>query len=263
MWPGDYPGSYPGGVGSTVVTKTNGLGDQLFVAGFNLSGDVGSLGKIGGSVATLDVTAIDKSAMERIGGRRDGGIDFTAFFNPTGAHPRLAALPYGDVAVSYLRGQAVGNPAAACIARQTDYNGKRGNDGAMTFDVSAVADGFGLEWGVQATAGIRTDTTATSGASIDRGVALASTSFGLQAYLHVMAFTGTSVTVTVQDSADNTTFAALTGGGFAAASAIGSQRIATTLTQTVRRYLRVATTGTFSNAQFAVILVPNDVATAI
>jgi hypothetical protein len=247
------------------VTKVNGLGDQLYVAGYNLSGDIGSVGKIGGGPAALEVTAIDKLATERIGGARDGGIDFTAYFNPSAnaGHARLSALPYGDAIVTYHRGQAVGAPGAACIARQTNYDGKRGNDGAMTFDVSASADGYGLEWGVQGTAGIRTDTTATNGASFDRGASLASTAFGLQAYLHVFAFTGTSCTVKIQDSADNSTFADLTGAAFTAASGITSQRIATSLTQTVRRYLRVATTGTFTSCQFAVIMVPNDIATVI
>lgn len=247
------------------MAKQNGLGDQLYVAGYNLSGDIGSLGKIGGGPAALDVTGIDKLAAEKIGGVRDGGIDFTAWFNTAAGqeHLRLSTLPYTDVLISYHRGQAVGNPGAGLVAKQSNYDGKRANDGQMTFDVSAVANGYGIEWGVQGTAGIRTDTTATNGASVDRGATYASTAFGLQAYLHVFAFTGTSVTVKVQDSADNSTFADLTGGGFTAASGITSQRIATGLTQTVRRYLRVVTTGTFTNAQFAVILVPNDVLTAI
>lgn len=246
------------------MPKQNGLGDQLYVAGYNLSGDIGSLGKIGGGPALLDVTGIDKSANERIGGLRDGGIDFTAFFNPSAGqeHVRLSTLPYADVVVSYLRGQAVGNPGAALIAKQTNYDGKRGNDGAFTFDTSAVANGFGLEWGYQGTAGIRTDTTATNGAAVDRGATFASTAFGLQAYLHVFSFTGTSCTVKIQDSADNSTFADLTGGGFTAATTITSQRIATSSTQTVRRYLRVATTGTFSSCTFCVIMVPNEVAVA-
>jgi len=72
------------------------------------------------------------------------------------------------------------------------------------------------------------------------------------------AFTGTSVTATIQDSADNSTFATLTGGlRFTAATAAGVQRLQGGRTATVRRYLRVATTGTFSSATFSVVFVRN------
>ena len=48
------------------MAKTSGLGDNCYVGGYDLSGDIGSLGKISGSVATIDVTGINKSAFERI-----------------------------------------------------------------------------------------------------------------------------------------------------------------------------------------------------
>jgi hypothetical protein len=54
----------------------------------------------------------------------------------------------------------------------------------------------------------------------------------------------------------------VTGGGFTAATGITTQRIATAVGQTVERYLRVTTTGTFTNAVFAVSVCRNDTATA-
>jgi hypothetical protein len=33
------------------------------------------------------VTAINKSAYERLGGLRDGGMTWVSFFNPANAHP--------------------------------------------------------------------------------------------------------------------------------------------------------------------------------
>ncbi len=241
------------------MAKQSGLGDQLYIDGFNLSGDIGSLSSIRGGPALLDVTGIDKSAFERIGGLRDGGIQFASFMNDSAgqAHPKLNDLPRVDVLVSYLRGTGIGSPMASLAAKQVNYDGTRADDGALTYATDAQGQGFGLEWGQQLTAGIRTDTTATSPATgLDT---TASLSFGLQAYLHVFAFTGTSVTVTLQDSADNSTFAAIGAGvSFAAASAVGAQRIATVNTQTVRRYVRAITTGTFSNAQFCVQLTKNE-----
>lgn len=241
------------------MAKQGGMGDNLYVAGYDLSGDIGSLGRIGGGPALQDVTAIDKSAHERIGLLRDGAMEYTSWFNPSAnqEHARLSLLPTTDVAMQYARGTTLGAPAAVMIAKQVNYDPTRGQDGSFSFGVSALANGYGIEWGRQLTAGKRTDTTATNGASIDT---TASAAFGAQAYLQVFAFTGTSVTVTVQDSADDSSFAAVTGLAFTAATGITTQRLATANNATIRRYLRVATTGTFSNAVFAVVIVKNEIA---
>jgi len=242
------------------MAKQSGLGDNCYVAGYDLSGDVGSLGSISTPRGITEVTGIDKSAPERILLGKDGLIDYSAWFNPAAAqaHPRLSSLPTTDQILTYCRGTTLGNPAAAMVAKQLNYDGTRGADGAFSFAVQAQANGYGLEWGRQLTAGKRTDTTATNGTSVDHTTV--ETLFGWQAYLHVFAFTGTSVTVTLQDSADNSTFASLTGGGFTAATGVTSERKAGAADATVRRYIRAITTGTFSNAQFAVMFVRNDAA---
>ena len=102
------------------MAKQSGLGDRLFVAGRNLSGDIGSIGRVGGGPAPLVVTGIDKSAEERIGGVRDGSIEFSAWFNPSAGqeHAALKLLPTADVLVTYLRGTGIGSPAASCVAKQ-------------------------------------------------------------------------------------------------------------------------------------------------
>jgi hypothetical protein len=121
-----------------------------------------------------------------------------------------------------------------------------------------------LRFGVGAAAhgGKRTDTAATLGTSIDT---TASAAFGAQAYLQVFApFTGTDATVKVQDSADNVTFADVTGLTFTQITAgPTSERLATASGATVRRYLRASTvtTGGFSSLTFAVVIVKN--ATAV
>jgi hypothetical protein len=242
--------------------KSSGLGDNFYIGGYNLSGDVGSLGSISGSHAPLEVTAIDKSAIERIGGQRSGTIEFTSFFNDTAlaAHPALKTLPTTDTLATYARGTTLGNQAAVMTAKQVNYDGTRAADGSFTFNVQALSNGYGLEWGTQLTAGVRTDTTATSPAT---GVdTTASADFGIQAYLQVFSFTGTSVTITVQDSANDSTFANITGlSAFTVVSAAPAvERIASANTITVRRYLRVITAGTFSECSFSVVVVKNPIA---
>ncbi len=101
--------------------------------------------------------------------------------------------------------------------------------------------------------------TSTGASTDDTG----SSAFGLQAYLQVTAFTGTDVTVKLQDSANNSSFSDLTGGAFAATTtAHTTQRIATSNSATVRRYVRVAltTSAGFTSLSFAVAYVRNPIA---
>ncbi|HWN01342.1 MAG TPA: hypothetical protein VNO54_30185, partial [Streptosporangiaceae bacterium] len=197
------------------MAKTGGLGDNLYIAGFNSSGDIQQLGSISGGPALLNFTGIDKSAYERQGGLRSGQIEYTAFFNHVaagvGTHERLSALPRTDQIVTYCRGTTIGDAAASIVSKQINYDPSRADDGMFTFGVSAQSNGYGIEWGQQLTAGMRTDGAATNGTGLDT---LASASFGGQAYLQVSAFTGTDVTVKIQDSADNVTFADVAGFNF-------------------------------------------------
>lgn len=244
--------------------KSSGLGDNLYIAGFNASGDIQALGNIGGGPALFNFTGIDKSAYERQGGLRSGQIEMTTFFNSvavTGAtHEKLSALPRTDVILSYCRGTTLGDPAASLVGKQANYDPTRSDDGMLTFGVSAQSNGYGIEWGRQLTAGLRMDTAATNGTAIDTA---ASASFGGQAYLHVTAFTGTDVTVKIQDSADNVSFADVASFAFTQVTAApASERIALVNTATIRRYVRASTvtTGGFSSVTFAVNVIKNDVA---
>ena len=244
------------------MAKESGLGDNFYIGGYNISGDVGSLGSISGGSALQEVTGIDKLAPERLGGLRNGTVEFSSFWNTAAGqeHVILKTLPTTDTMTTYARGTTLGNPAAAMIAKQINYDPTRGADGSLTNATSAQSNAFGLEWGVQLTAGVRTDTAATSPAS---GVdTIASASFGIQAYLQVFSFTGTSVTIQVQDSADNAAFANISGlSAFTTVTAAPTfERITSSNTTTVRRYLRVITTGTFNPCSFSVVVVKNEIA---
>jgi hypothetical protein len=246
------------------VAKTSGLGDNLHIAGFNASGDIQQLGRIGGGPALFNMTGIDKSAYERQGGLRDGAFEMTTFFNSDtvtpATHEKLSSLPRTDVIMTYCRGTTLGDGAASLVGKQANYDPTRGDDGMITFAVQALPNGYGIEWGRQLTAGVRTDTAATNGASIDTG---ASADFGGQAYLHVMGFTGTDATITIQDSADNVSFADVAGLAFTQITAAPtSERIAVANTTTIRRYVRVATTttGGFTSLAFAVNFIKNEIA---
>lgn len=313
------------------MAKQNGLGSRFLAGGYDISGDVNALDTIGGTQGLLDSTDITQSAHSRITGQRDGSMSFTVFMDPANAHPVLSALPTADTLLTYLAPPlAIGSAAASLVAKQVGYDGNRGNDGSLMMKVAGQGNAFALEWGVQLTPGLRTDTTATNGTSLDGGggfstpsvpssttpvtntsslpatVVISSgtvsnvsvngitagagdgtytvppgqtiaitysvaptwtwtlqTAVGAQAYLQVTSFTGTSVTAAVQDSADGSTFTAVTGLTFTAATAAPAwQRLATAGNATVRRYLRVSTTGTFSSATFALMINRNLSSTA-
>lgn len=244
------------------MAKSDGMGDNFYHAGYDLSGDIASLERIGGGPNALPLTGINVSAFERGGGLRDAAFELTSWHNTAVLHEHVAfsALSTGNQIATYFRGTAIGNPAASVVAKQIGYDGDRAQDGALSFSVQELANGYGLEWGDQVTAGKRTDTGATAGTAFDSGAA--TTNFGLQAYLQVFAFTGTDVTIKLQESSDNAgdAYADVTGGAFTAVtSAPTSQRIATATNLAVERYLKVTTTtsGGFTSCTFAVMVVRN------
>jgi hypothetical protein len=244
------------------MPKGTGFPAAFYIDGVDVSGDIQSLGKISGGPAALDMTAINNSAFARQGGLRDGGMDFVSYFNPGAflTHAKLSALPAADVICSYFNQPAIGSDAACLNGKQVNYDPTRGTDGSLTFAVQAVASGFGLEWGTQLTPGRRVDGAATAAGPANSLDTLASAAFGAQAYFHLFAFTGTSVTISVWDSADNITFAAVAGLTTTALSVAQAVRVAISNTATVRRYVAVATAGTFTSADFAVAMHKNEVA---
>lgn len=244
--------------------KTTGLGNYLLINGVNLSGDTNSITRLNGGPAAMDMTSIDQLAFERQGGKRDGGMGWVSYFNPARAHPVYSALPRTDVHGMILFGQAIGNAAAGVVGKLPDYAGTREDSGAYKLAVEILGNGFGLEHGAQLTAGMRSDTTATNGASLDYGATIGTTAFGLQMYVQLLSFTGTSVTIKVQSSTDNgggDAFADIAGATSGALTTPAGLRVATGSTASVERYLRVVTTGTFTQATFAVMVARNLFAT--
>lgn len=253
------------------MAKQSGLGQKLFVDGYDISGDTQIFVAHGGC-AVLDFTGIDKFAYERKGGRRDGGLEGTTYFNPgaldlgtpgeTGSHRLLRPMPLTDRIVMTCMGAT--SDAAALVAKQGTYAPTLAADGALTIQIDAQANGYGLEWGDQltapATGGKVTRTGAGAQTSVDFAAA---TAFGAQAYLQVFEFTGTDATIAVQSSSDNgagDAFANVTDLAFAQITTDPqAQRVQTTRTAAIERYLRVntTTTGGFTSLTFSVMVVKN------
>lgn len=239
------------------MAKQSGLGDQLFVSGYDLGASINSIGSLSTPRQTLPGTAITMSAEARQFGLRDGAAEFTSYFDAAtdANHDVLSALPSTDVHLMYLRGAALDNKAIGMVGKQIDYAGTRADDGSLLFNVQAQANAFGLDWCRQLTAGKVTHSSATNVTAIDT---TASASFGFQAYLQVFSIGSGTAEIDIQDSADNVSFANLTDGAFTDVTGRTVQRIqSASATQAVRRYIRVATGGTFTNLVFAVCINKN------
>lgn len=240
--------------------KQGGLGSALYYAGFDIGGDTQSFTLHGGPAA-LDVTDITQAAYSRLGGLRDAAIDWVSYMD-TGAgasHAALSPLPATDEIATVMIGPlAVGCPALSQQGLQIGYDPTRAADGMLTFALNTQSDGFAQEWGIALTAGKRTDTSATTGAFFDNGAGF---NFGAQAYFHLFAFSGTSVTIDIQSattSGGSYSSTGLTTSALTAAPA--SVRLATANNVTINEFLKVVTTGTFTNAVFAVQITVNPIA---
>lgn len=230
------------------MAKQSGIGANLYVGEYDPTGDIGAVTSIVTRRNPLIVTGIDKSAPERILGQRDGELAFTSFWNISAgqAHPVLSALPTTDRIISVVIGQTVGSPAASMVGKQITYGPTRGQDGSLVAQTTVQANGNGLDWGEMLTTGKQTFASGTvNGTSIDLGST--STLFGAAAYLHVFSLGSGAPTVTVADSANDLTFAALSPTSLAFTPTVaGAERQQTGTAATIRRYIRVQITGTYT-----------------
>lgn len=239
--------------------KSSGLGAALWVGGYDVGASTNSLSRISGGNTPFVTTDITQLAASRVGGQRDGGMDIVSYWNADAgaSHDAYSSLPRTDVVATYVAyTPAIGVPCASCIGKQINYDPNRGEDGSLLLNTTVQANGYGLQWGFLATAGMRTDTAATAAAAVtalDQG-SVSPGAYGLVMFVHLKAFTGTSVTIKLQESSDDgaDAYADVTGATTGAlSSAPQAVRVATGAID-VERYLKVVTTGTFSNAEFGV-----------
>ena len=234
------------------MAKGSGLGQQIFVHGYDLSGDVAAIDNAGSPRELLDTTALNASAHERVVGLSDGNISVSSWFNDSTEqeHEAFKSLPTTDRIVMWAFGATRGDVAACLVAKQLNYDGSRGSDGSLSFTIDTqAASGEPLEWGNTLTTGKETHSSAAVSTSRDDG---ATTGYGLVGILSVTDVDSGTATVSIQQSADNVTFAdILSFVAVSAASAPTAQRLP--LSGAILRYLRVSTSGTFSNCDFCMV----------
>ena len=229
------------------MAKQTGLADAFYIDGHDLSGDITSVDTVSGRRATLEVPVISKSGMVRLAGHADGEISFTTWFDDGTnlSHTALSVRPTGDVVVLYCRGIAASSPAAMLVAKQINYDPTKGQDRAWSAAVQCLGQGNPLAWG-QLFAAEATQGSAGSTSSKDDG---ASSANGLEAVIQILDINSGAPTFKIEDSPNDSSWSDLV--TFSAVSD-GAEPIAerVTVSGTVNRYLRITSTGTFSNAKY-------------
>lgn len=241
------------------MAKQSGLGSNLYMGIYDLSGDVGMVNNVSSPRGVLDITGIDKSAYERILGLRSGQMSFTGFWNTTAGQifTALSAMPTTDVLATMTIPAtgtfAVGDVGCAINGKQITFDQTHGTDGSLGVTTEVQSNGSTLEWGQLLTAGKASVATGTVDQTSING--LASTAFGAAAYLHVFSMASGTMGVKLQDSADNSAWSDISGGGFTNVTGATSERIVLGTTATVRQYVRLETTGVHATATMAVLFV--------
>lgn len=236
--------------------KQSGLGQKLYVDGVAWASDVGAL-TAGATRASQNVTGMDKEAEERIQSLADGMMDVDGFFNPTGLHTSLKDVPIGNRVCTWLLGTAQGDGEASLTAVQLGHDQSRGTDGFVSVKANSEGSyGVPLTFGNQLTADTDTFTTQAGQATSSYDFAVAST--GGWFTVHCTAFTGTTATVKLEDSADDSTWADVDASASTVFTGIGAARIALASSVGVARYVRGYVSGTFTTLDLLITFCPGD-----
>lgn len=194
------------------------------------------------SVDTAEDTAFGDTSKSYIAGLHDGTASLSGMWDQaaSGSAATLQTLlGAADTHLAILwEGATVGGRAAILKAIETAHD-----IGSPVGDVVSAAAEFQADGGLWfGDLLICSALTATStGSAVNNGVA---TTDGWVAQQHVTAVSGTAtptITGKLADSADSSSWADVSGGGFTAATAIGSQQISSD-TGTLRQYARYAYT---------------------
>ena len=226
----------------------HGKGSAVLVDEFDLSAFLNSV-DAAATADTAEVTTFGNSAKSYIAGTKDATISLGGFFDgaASAVDEVLQAALGGSALISVCPAgvATIGNRCSLADCITTSYTVTAAVADAVTVAAEAQVTGGLLPGVVLASLVARTATGQT--AAVDNG---ASTAAGAKAFLHITAFTGTNVTVKVQESPDNSTWADMI--TFTQATGVTSE--SGTAAGTVDRYLRVDISGTFTTVTFAVTI---------
>lgn len=217
------------------------LGDEVALTGYLNQVQVSK------SAQAVNVTTFGNDDKVFIAGVEEGTISLSGLFDAAGSdtelHGALGAAS-GKLLTVGVDGLTVGNRVSVAQAREASYSLQNPSNDAVRLNASFTCDG-GVRSGVSLHA-LEAETATADFASVDNGDSTANGGVG---YLHVTAFTGTDVTIKIQDSADDAAWADLI--SFSSVTGVTQER--SIVAGTVDRYVRAQISGgTFTSVTFAV-----------
>jgi hypothetical protein len=193
--------------------------------------------------------------MRYLAGRGDASVALTGYLDDTtdASHDAFKSISIASSLVTVAMGNnatpTVGDIAACFDAQQVNYDVSPTLDDLVTFTADMKARGFPIEWGT-----LLADATITANgnqASVDQ---TAQTTSGGVGYLHITSLSaGDTITVLIEDSTDDAAWATLitfTLDG----TAVDAERVATSTTETVDRYIRASYTVTGASISFPIVV---------
>jgi hypothetical protein len=129
------------GLGWTTLTVDDGAG-----SGQDVRNDTNTL-EFATPRAVLEVTGIDVSAMERLLGLADFSITLNGTFNDAAGASHVTFKTIATVSIDRTVAIGVSGQTLSVECKLTDYALKRGDDGALTWEVPGVlANGVAPAW---------------------------------------------------------------------------------------------------------------------
>jgi hypothetical protein len=238
------------------MSKQSGLGNRLYIGGYDISGDVGAVSTIDTPRGEQVNTGIDKSAVERIQLGVDGNLVFDTWFNDATdkIHDALSTLPSTDRQGMFAISTTRGAPGFAIEAKQVNYDWSRSADGALAGTTSLIqAGGNAPVWGemiaMKETIASANDLTG----HIDAGAA--QTTAGVVCFLQIFTLGSGTPVITLEDSPDTTNGIDgtwTTVGTFTINSARTAERLS--VAGNIEKALRIEASGTFTNLVVAALV---------
>lgn len=198
----------------------------------------------------LETTSFGDTARDFIEGLKTGTISLDGLFEPTNdtQDEQLNAIFTSTTVTTPISlapgNDTLGNLAYVAIPLDIEYSIDTPFEDLISVSAQMQASteilrGHSLH-------ALGAETTTGNGTGVNNGAA---SSLGGRLNHHVTAFSGSSGTLSLEDSADDISYAAVTGGSYGPITAADSTTI--NITGAIRQYSRIARTGTFTSITFA------------
>lgn len=217
----------------------HGKSTSVYLNAVEISGYLNSV-DLNATTDVADTTTFGATWKNGLTGAISATADYGGLYD--GANAQADLLPLlapGVLTICPVGGATIGNPARLFNAYDTTYAESVPVGGVVAIAGSWFADGTVGIGDVLHVLG--EDTNTTTGSSKDD---TAATSTGWTAHLHVTAVDAGSWVVKLEDSANNSAWADVSGGAFTAATTATSQRLTGATGATLRRYVRYTATRT-------------------